>query len=39
MIPKLENGYHSLQSGVKQVFVTNVKEVGKENTGGTELVI
>jgi len=38
MIPKLENGFASLESGVKQVFITDVNGIGKENPGGTELV-
>lgn len=39
MIPKIENGFSSLENGVKQVFITNVEGIGKVNPGGTELII
>ena len=38
MIPKLENGFHSLESGVEKVYITDVNSFADENPGGTELV-
>ncbi len=38
MVPKLENGFDSLESGVKQVFVTDVLGINQKNPGGTELI-
>ncbi|MBN2520851.1 MAG: acetylglutamate kinase, partial [Bacteroidales bacterium] len=38
MIPKLENGFKSLQNGVSQVFITNVGSFAKTVPEGTELV-
>lgn len=39
MIPKLDNGFKSLENGVKQVFITDVNGIENENPGGTELKI
>ena len=38
MIPKLENGFLSLESGVDKVFITDVNSFADEIPGGTELV-
>ncbi len=38
MIPKLENGFKSLESGVEKVFITDVDSFACELPGGTELV-
>ena len=39
MVPKLENGFDSLESGVKQVFVTDVNGIDQDNPNGTELIL
>ncbi|MFC2087288.1 acetylglutamate kinase [Bacteroidota bacterium] len=39
MIPKLENGFHSLKNGVKSVFLTDVDNFHLENPMGTRLIL
>lgn len=38
MIPKLDNGFDSINSGVKKVIITNIKGLGGGNFSGTTLV-
>lgn len=38
MVPKLDNGFSSLENGVKKVHITDVNSFALDEPGGTELV-